>query len=125
MVAPPVKITGALTVMLLRDLPRYIANAEKAGIAAPKLSLQYADGLSRSDAVALQQWGMKIPAVRAALANAGHPDNAAVRAYAALTQKFAVHPETASGEPAPWDEPISSALAGSCSARATGSRPAS
>jgi hypothetical protein len=81
----PVKISRALSVMLLRDLPTYIARAEAAGIPAPKLSLEYADGLTRADAVALQQWGQRIPAVRAAMANLAHPDNGAVRAFAALT----------------------------------------
>ena len=118
-------ITRAMAGLLLRDLPQYLASAEKGGIAAPKLSLQYADGLSRSDAVALQPWGRKIPAVRAALADAGHPDNGAVRASAALTQKFAVHPETASGEPAPSDESRARHSRGSCLARGTKSKPAS
>jgi hypothetical protein len=104
----PVKITRALSLMLIRDLPRYISMAEAAGIPAPTLSLQYHDGLTRADAVALQQWGGRIPAVRAALADLSHPDHAAVLAFAGLTQHFsAVHPQTDAGEPAAWNEPLS------------------
>jgi hypothetical protein len=106
--APPIKISRPFAIMLLRDLPAHIAAAEKVGIAPPNLSLEYADGLTRADARALMQWGQKVPAIRAALANAGHPDNAAVRAFAALTQHFAaVHPQADNGEPAPWTEPLS------------------
>jgi hypothetical protein len=104
----PIKISRALSLLLLRDLPRYVAMAEQAGIRAPKLSLEYADGLTRTDAVALQQWGQKIPAVRAAFANMAHPDHQAVRAFAALATHFAaVHPQAENGEPAPWTEPLS------------------
>ena len=106
--AAPVKISRALSVMLLRDLPVYIARAAAAGIPGPKLSLEYADGLTRTDAMALQAWAGRIPAVRAALGNLAHPDNGAVRAFAALTQHFAaVHPQADNGEPAPWNEPLS------------------
>ena len=106
--AAPVKISRALSLMLLRDLPVYIARAEAAGIPAPKLSLEYADGLTRTDAMALQAWAGRIPAVRAALGNLAHPDNGAVRAFAALTQHFAaVHSQAADGTPAAWSEPLS------------------
>jgi hypothetical protein len=106
----PVKISRALSLLLLRDLPQYLAMAEKAGIAAPKLLLGYADGLTSSDAVALQQWGQKIPAVRAALANVAHPNHHAVRDFAGLATHFAaVHPQR-DGAPAPWSEPLSTGM---------------
>ena len=107
------KISRALAAMLLRDLPEHIAKAEKSGIAPPALTLRYADGLSRADAMALWQWGQKLPEVRQAQRDQRHPDHPAVRAYEALSNYFLHdHPQQESGEPAAWSEPISPALAG-------------
>ena len=107
------KISRALAAMLLRDLPDYIAKAEKSGIAPPALTLRYADGLSRADAMALWQWGQKLPEVRQAQRDQRHPDHAVVKVYETMSNYFLHdHPQQPSGEPAAWAEPISPALAG-------------
>jgi hypothetical protein len=101
-----------LAFLLLGDLDRHIADAQRNGIAPPKmpdgspLNLKYGDGLTRAEASALREWGMKIPQLRQAFSNARHPSHAATRAYYDLVSYFEMeHPQLSNGEPAPWEGP--------------------
>jgi hypothetical protein len=58
-----VKTPNRLAVALhLRDLePKTFPMAKAAGIEPPQLELRYADGLTRAEAKALYQWGLRVP----------------------------------------------------------------
>jgi hypothetical protein len=111
--AAPIRIGRALAAVMLHDLPDYLADAEENGIARPKVELRHGDRLSRADARTLYAWAMAQPDVREALRDARHPGHELARGFVALVNHFLHdHPQGADGEPAPWPEPLSPALAG-------------
>lgn len=106
----PIKVTPLLAALLLRDLDGlYLPAAQKAGFAPPEIK-SFLDGLTRADARKLLEWGALQPAIRAAFADAKHPDHAAVRSFERLARYFAnEHPANPDGSPTAWPEPLSSA----------------
>lgn len=112
--AAPVKIGRVLAALLVDNLPAYFGSAEEAaGVKLPRMDLSHPDRLSRSDGLALYNWLVGQRELRAAHGDSRHPDHQLVRGLFALANHFIHdHPQGPDGEPAPWPEPLSPALAG-------------
>lgn len=111
--AAPVKIGRALAALLLADLPHSIADmAENYGVKPPKVELKHGDRLSQGDARTLYAWAVGNPDFTAAYRNSQNPAHGVARAFLALTQHFIHEHPQSGGEPAPWPEPLSPAIAG-------------
>ena len=97
----------------LRDLETKIfPMAKAAGIEPPQLELRHIDGLTRAEAKALYEWGLRVPGLVKALGNQAHADHGAIAAFRDLVNYFQFdHPQIAD-KPAPWGGDLSPAMAG-------------
>jgi hypothetical protein len=97
-----------LAYKLMQNLPKLFELARAQGIEPPAIKFKYADGLTRTEAQALLDWGRQVPGMLAALKSMSHPDHKQIRLYSDLVQHFLVHhpQDEATGEPANWQEPL-------------------
>ena len=105
------KTPNRLAVALhLRDLEaKTFPMAKAAGIEPPQLELRYADGLTRAEAKALYQWGLRVPGLVRALEDLSHADHGAVTAFRDLVNYFQFDHPQIGHNPAEWSGPPLSA----------------